>query len=299
MTAHPTRLLACALAALALGVAPPLNAQRSPLSQRADVIVLDRADAPVTNLTAADFVVREDGVAREVISVAPGPPPSPIVLLADTSQAVERAIPDLRKGLASFVDGIGTLDPAVQIGLRTFGERPTKVTDPTTAAMVQLGIERLFHRDGTGAYLLQAIVETSGDLAKAGATGAAIVVFVVESGPEFSQDDRMRVATALKRAGASLWVVVLQSRSGGLGSPEDRERAAVIGDGTIESGGLNLPVLSAQAIPQAFAKVQTYFASRLRITYGRPDTLVPPERLEIAARREDLRVLTPRWTAPK
>ena len=299
MTTHPFRLGACALAALAVGSLSTLDAQRSTLAQRADVIVIDRTGSPVTNLTAADVIVREDGVTREVISVEPGPPPSPIILLADTSQAVDRTIPDLRKGLSAFAAGLGAADPNVKIGLRTFGERPTKVADPTSAEMVQLGIERLFHREGTGSYFLQAIVETTSDLVKAETPGAALVAFVVEAGPEFSQDDRNRVSDALRRAGASLWVVVLQARGGGLGSPEDRERAAVIGDGSVESGGLSVPVLSSQAIPQAFSKVQTYFTSRLRITYSRPDRLIPPEKLEIAARRDDLKVLAPRWTAAK
>jgi hypothetical protein len=296
MTTQTTRLLTCAALWAAATVVMPAQSQRSPRQQQTDVIVVDRNNSAVTNLTMDDFVVREDGVAREVISVGPGQPPSPIVLLVDNSQASEPTILDLRKGLTGFVDAIAASDSAVQIGLRTFGERPTKVSDPTTAALVRLGIERIFHRSGTGAHMLEAIVETSNDLAKSGAVAPAIVVFVVEAGPEFSQDDRPRVAEALKRAGATLWVVALQARAGALvSSTEARERAAVIGDGTVESGGLSLPVLSSQSIPQAFERLHALFTSRQRITYGRPDTLIPPETLEITTRREDLRVLAPRW----
>ncbi|HUF48019.1 MAG TPA: hypothetical protein VMM93_09390 [Vicinamibacterales bacterium] len=296
MTSMISRVAVTLIAATMLATAAsPLLAQRSPRQQQADVIVVDRDQNPVTDLGPTDFVVREDGVAREVISVTPGPPPSPIMLLVDNSQASEPALLDMRRGLGAFVDALA--DHEVQIGLRTFGERPTKVSDPTSPGMVRLGIDRLFHRAGSGAHMLEAIVETARELEKAGTAGAAIVVFVIESGPEFSQDDRPRVVSALKAARATLWTVVLQSRGGGPTSPEARERAAVIGDVTAESGGLNLPILSSQSIPQAFERLRTLLVARQRITYGRPDTLVPPERLEVASGREGLRVLAPHWAS--
>jgi hypothetical protein len=295
MMRTPIRFAACAAVCGLAAAVVSTHAQRAP--QQVDVIVVDRNNNPVTDLAVGDFVVREDGVAREVSAVGAGTPPSPIVLLIDTSQAAESSIADLRKGLTSFVTALTTGASPVQIGLRTFGERPTKVADPTTGSVVQLGIDRLFHRAGTGAHMLEAIVEASNDLAKIKAVGPAIVAFVVESGPEFSQDDRPRVAEALQRAGATLWVVSLQARAGALvNTPENRERAAVLGDGTIESGGLNLPILSPQGITSALERLRTLFTSRLRVTYGRPDTLVPPEKLEITTRRADLRVLAPRWT---
>jgi hypothetical protein len=297
MTRSLVRFAACAVScsvAAAAGVMSA-DAQRGP--QQTDVIVVDRDNNPVTNLTVRDIIVREDGMAREVATVGPGGPPSPVVLLIDTSQAAEPAIADLRKGLTSFVAALTAAGSPVQIGLRTFGDRPTKVNDPTSGAAVQRGIDRLFHQPGTGAHMLATIVETSNDLVKAGAVRPALVAFVAESGPEFSQDSRPRVAQALQRAGATLWVVVLQTPAGGLvDTAENRERAAVIGDGTIESGGLDFRVLSPQGLPPAFDRLRTLFTSRLRITYARPDTLIPPKEREVTTRREDLRVLAPRWT---
>ena len=125
MTTWTTRLVACALAA---ALAAPLAAesQRSPQQQRADIIVVDRDNKPVTDLTPEAIIVREDGVAREVISVEPAGPPSPVVLLVDNSQAAEPAILDLRKGLTDFVTAISTTDstPAT----------PARNHTPSTAA---------------------------------------------------------------------------------------------------------------------------------------------------------------------
>lgn len=296
MTRTILRLGVCVAACSVVGAAalPSADAQRGP--QQTDVIIVDRDDNPVTNLTVRDLIVREDGVAREVASVSPGGPPSPVVLLIDTSQAVEPAVAQLRTGLTSFVAALDAAKGPAQIGLRTFGDRPTKVTDPMTGAAVQRGIDRLFHQPGTGAHMLDTIVEACNDLVKTRAVRPALVAFVAESGPEFSQNDRPRVAQALQRAGATLWVVVLQAPAGGLATTtENRERAAVIGDGTVESGGLNLQVLSPQGVPGAFERLAKLLASRVRITYARPESLIPPKELEITPRREGLRVLAPHW----
>jgi hypothetical protein len=297
MTRTTLRSMACAAAGgvLAVTALVSADAQRGP--QQTDIIVVDRDDNPVTTLTVRDIVVREDGVAREVATVAHAGPPSPVVLLVDTSQAVEPAVSQLRTGLTSLVTSLNGSKQPVQIGLRTFGDRPTKVADPTTTGTAVRGaIERLFHQPGTGAHMLDTIVETCTDLVKTGAVRPAIVAFVAEAGPEFSHNDRPRVAQALQRAGATLWVVVLQASAGGiLTTDENRQRAAVVGDVTTESGGLHVQVLSPQGIPAAFERLARLLTSRVRVSYARPEALIPPKALEVTLRREDVRVLAPRW----
>lgn len=270
------------------------GAQRGP--QHVDIVVVGRDDRPVTNVTVRDLIVREDGVAREVATVAPAGLPSPVVLLIDNSQAAAPAVADLRQALTSFVTALTLGDQPVQVGWWTFGDRPTRVATQATGAVVQREVDRLFTVPGTGAHLLATIVQVCNELVKAGAVRPALVAFVAESGPEFSHEDRPRVAEALQRAGATLWVVYLQAPSGTLPeTPENRERAAVIGDTTRDSGGLSLPALSAQGIGPAFARLQALLASRLRVGYARPEALVQPTRLEITTRTGDTRVLAPRW----
>ena len=63
------------------------------------VSALDEKGAPVAGLGPSDFVVREDKVAREVLSVAPATEPMQIALLVDNSQAAEPYIRDLREAL--------------------------------------------------------------------------------------------------------------------------------------------------------------------------------------------------------
>jgi len=71
---------ACVAAAGAATSGVPQASQR-----HVYVSVTDDGD-PVANLTVDDFVVRENGVAREVLSVAVAPPPTHIGLVIDDSE---------------------------------------------------------------------------------------------------------------------------------------------------------------------------------------------------------------------
>jgi hypothetical protein len=258
--------------------------------------VLDRSDAPVLDLSVDDVIVREDGVAREVVRVVPAPPPTDIVLLADDTQAAAPTLRELREALNGFANLIADLEPAPAVRVTTFGDRPTVLVDFTPAfSAVSRGIERIVTRPGAGATLLEAIDETASALRRRKAQRPVIVAFVTEAAPEFSNLRHTDIADALRESGASLWTVVLTSPRGGGSGDAGRERDIVIGDVTRQSGGRNQPVLSAQGLPSAFAQLAAQLASRWEITYGRPDTLIPPSKIEVEMRDSSRQVLAPRW----
>ena len=280
-----------------LGAAALTSADQRENRERGILVsVTTSADAPVTDMAAADFVVRENGVAREVVRVSPAPPPSHVVLLVDDSQALQANVPYIRPALTMAIGRFAALTPGPQMALYTFGERPTRRVDFTpNPDQILDTVKRLFPLTGSGAYFLQAITDVCRDLRKREAASPVIVAFVAEAGPEFSSELHSQIADALRGAGASLWAVTLQQGAQSPNAPAIRERSAVLGDVVAHSGGVNKVILSGQSIENGFKTITTMIDSRYLVTYGRPDSMIPPEKIEVTSRRRDVRVRASRW----
>ena len=273
------------LTALAAGVTTPSWSQS--LEREAYVAVTDDAGEPVAGLTEEHFEVREDGVAREVLRVRRATEPMQIVLLVDNTQASDSAIPDIRRALTAFVEELGGDH---EIGLATFGERPTlRVSGTTDVAAIEEGIGRIFAMPNAGSYLLDAIAETTRGFARREAPRPVIVAITVE-GTEFSYANDQHVIRDLVSTRTPLYVmaVPLGGRSSPLGSVEERNRAIVFDRGTKESGGRLIELLSDTALPERMGRLARTLGMQYLVTYARPDALVPPERLTVTVSRPGL-----------
>src|SRR6185369_11845871 len=118
---------------------------------------------------------------------------------------------------------------------------------------------------GAGAYLLEAITESTKALMKKKATRALIVAFVAEDGPEFSNETHDMIEKSLKNAGASLWTIAVQGRQQ-QDSIAQRERAQVVNDIAVASGGGNKMILDRQGVDRAFREVATWITSQIDVT---------------------------------
>ena len=65
---------------------------------------------------------------------------------------------------------------------------------------------------------------------------------------------------------------------------------------TAKSGGTRDTVLDRMSIESGFSKLADRLALQYAVTYSRPDSLVPPSKLEITSTRPGLRVLAPKWS---
>jgi hypothetical protein len=280
-----------------LAVAPHAQqSTRSPRQRAVVVTVLDRDGKAIQDIAPDQFTVREDGAAREVLGVGKPTDPMSVVLLVDTSDGIQPLVQDIRQGLETFGKTMFDKQPGVSIATMSFGERPTIEADfSTTNPGFQSGVHRIFARTGSGSYFLEAITEAVKNLKKHQAARPVIVAFVSESSPEFSTQTRDQIAESLKSIGAQLWVAVLQGRGANL-SEEERNRSAVIGDVTKLSGGTSDMLLSRLGIAQKIADIADRLTSQIVVTYSRPDALIPPERVDVAVKRDGARVLWPHWT---
>lgn len=293
------RLVAFGLAVVASSPADfSLQAQSrpreaNPRTRDVYVAVVDSKGVPVTGLSAADFAVREDGTAREVLKAGPATEPMQIIVLIDDSAAATDAIQRMREGLTAFVD---KLQGKAEIGLVTIGERPTSLVQYTTdTAALKKGIGRLFARPGAGAYLLEGILEAARGLEKRAPARPAIVALTTE-GVEFSNLQHDQVLKPLQASGAAFHVIAIGMPSSSM-SDEMRNRNVVLAEGTERSGGRRDQLLAESSIPEALPRVANEMLNQYVVTYGRPETLIPPEKIEVSVSRPGVTVRAPTRTA--
>jgi VWFA-related protein len=256
-----------------------------------NVSVVDSKGEPVTGLTAADFVVKEDNVAREVLKAGPATEPLTVALLVDDSQALTSGVQFIRDGARDFVKGLAG---KAEIAVITFGERPTIAQDYTRDEQAVLAATgRVFPRSGAGSYLLDAIVETSKGLQKKEAARPVIVVLMLED-VEFSNRYYEQVLNELEKSRAALHVVAIGTPDSGVNSDEIRNRNQVIAEGTVRTGGRRDQVLALSGAPGRMAQLAKELVNQYTITYARPDSLIPPERLDVSTTRPGLTARGPR-----
>ena len=285
-----SNVLSLLVLSVVLGMTVPAGAQRPAQASDARtrdiyVSVLDGKGNPAAGLTAKDFTVREDNVEREVVRAVPADAPLDIVLMVDDSQAATRAIPYIRDGLTKFVERMA---PKGRIGLVTIGERPTNITERTSdVAELQKGIGRIFARSGTGAYLLQGIVEVSRGFQLREAQRPVLIAITTE-GVEFSNDQAEVVIKELHKSGVTFHALALGTPSASL-SDEMRNRNMVLADGTEQTGGRREQLLTDMAIPGTLQRIADELLGQYLVSYSRPEALVPPERIKVGVTNPELK----------
>jgi VWFA-related protein len=256
------------------------------------VAVLDKADAPVSGLAANEFIVREDGLAREILRVSPAIEPLQIALLIDTSQAIEPHVADLRTALRAFFMEMGGKHEIALIGT---GERPTVLADYTRdSARLEKAIGSVFANTGSGTYLLDAVISAADALRRRKAPRPTIVSITAQ-GPEFSERHHDYVLEQLRESGAALHSLVLTKPGVISGNVDDQELEHSLAEGTDKTGGRRDDLLTSMALSDRLQVLARELNGQYRITYARPRTLLPPKAMEVAVKRPDLTARARRW----
>lgn len=283
-----TRLSSAAVLALLAVATAPLRVDAQATRRTLYVSALDKTGVPVSDLAPSDVVVREDDVAREVLTVAPADEPMQIAILIDDSQAAEPYIRDYREALPAFINGLmagnepGARNELALIGL---AGRPTIITDYTFDRELLLkGVQRIFSTTESGTYLLDGIKETSEGISKRRSPRPVIVAITTE-GPELSNRVYQQVLEALRASGAALHVIVV-------GRPVNNslDRSVVIAEGPRTTGGQYDNILSSSALTNRLKQLAAELTHQYRVIYARPQSLIPPERVTVSAGREGLTV---------
>lgn len=261
--------------------------------------VVDAKGQPVLGVGPKDLVVREDGQTREILRVAKDDDPMQIALLVDNSVSMRNDLLDLRRAISTFVT---SLRPGVQVALLTLAERPTIVVSYTAdhAALLK-GVDRIVAYDA-GNFLLDGIAEASEGLTKR-PVARPVMVVVTGTGPELSYRHYASVLRPLRDSGAALHAIMVTGANvesimhaaetrnaadsvGGIGGVG---RDFVLGRMTKETGGRYEEVLSMSILIVKLQQLSSEISNQYRVTFARPQRLIPPKSTEISARQPNMR----------
>ncbi len=136
-------------------------------------------------------------------------------------------------------------------------------------------------------------MELSRGIEKREAKRPVIVVMAVESGTEFSNLYYTKVLDALKRSGATLHVLAIGSPASS-DTDEMRNRNMTIAEGTSLTGGRNDQVLAESGLADRLAQLADEMTNQYVVSYSRPETLIPPEKIAVSVGKPGLTVRAPK-----
>ena len=295
-----TSLRAAALVvACLLGAGLPAEASAKagePQTRRVYVTAVDGRGAPVIDLTAADFTVKEGGKEREISKAGPATGPLQIAILVD-----DNGTGIFRYAIGKFIE---PLLGRAEFGISTVTGQLLRIVDYTqNAAVLSEAIAKLNARPATndGGQLLDAISETAQDLQRRKA-GRPVIVALTVGGEEHSTLPAHHVLDKLRQSGAALHVIAVsntalrsQSNPGTAAAllGENMNLNEVLGDGPKQSGGRREEIVAATGITGGLNQLAESLKHQYVIEYVLPDGVKPSDKLAITVKRKDVTLRAP------
>jgi hypothetical protein len=115
---------------------------------------------------------------------------------------------------------------------------------------------------------------------------------------EFSNRYYQQVLDEIDRARATVHVMAIGQPNPGT-SDELRNRNMVVAEGTARTGGRRDQLLAISATPEKMKQLAAELSKQYVVTYARPETLIPPQKLAVTVTRSGLTARAPtRAAAP-
>lgn len=260
------------------------------------VSVLEKGGAPVTDLSADDFVVKEGGKDREIVRAGMTTLPLRIALVVD-----DNGTGIFRYGVSKFIE---RLQGRAEFALSTVQGQHQKLVDYTgNVERLSAALGLLVARPATndGGQLLEGIFETAKDFQKRRAPRPIIVVLTV-GGEEHSTLPAHHVLEELEKSGAALNVIAINSSTIRAMATVSKPSALlesnlnlneVLGDGPKQSGGKREEIVASAGLVPGLQELAEALRNQYAVSFSRPDRPKDSEKLSISVKRSGLTVRAP------
>jgi VWFA-related protein len=255
------------------------------------VTITDSKGAAVPDLTAANFKVKEGGKDREIVKAVPATTKPHLALMVE-----ERLIGDTqtRVGLFEFVK---RLNGTAEISLVTVGLRNNSLTPFVTDVNTVLkAINELSLNPQPTSNLTECISDMAKTFDEQNVERPVMVVVAFAGGQVGATASS--ILNTLRQSGSQLYAVTFavpgagnSSNLGTMGDEAGREQ--VLGDGSKQSGGRRIEVVTTAAIQKSLQQVADDLAAQYQISYALPDGVKPDKRFNLSVDRKGLTVRAP------
>jgi hypothetical protein len=286
---------------------PPTAAQaRTGVTHTVFASVLAKDGSPITDLTPAEFSVREGGKLQSISSVKVATMPLRVHLIVSDggSGAFQLGVLRLMQAL------VGRAEFALTSVL---GQSERIMNFTGDRELIGDGIQKIGRRGGRqGTHqVMEAISTALTDIAAPGKHSVLIVLRIGNEEPSTMSASAVR--EALRKTGATMYVVSragaskpVPTYSGPGGTDEaarrqmdDAERAhtalnlnLVLGDGSRESGGYQQETALTSAVP-ALERLAREINNQYEITYSLTEGAKPSDRLQVMTTRKNVTLRAP------
>ncbi len=276
----PAAATVLVLTAAASGVAQQVAESRLIL-----LSVSDDRDRPVVDLLPDDFIVQEDGEAREVLNARLAD--YPIVLMVDNGGGTPGDFEPLRAAARHLLDRVGQR-PVVVGRISNPPALLTSLDDSRDAVLDALsGLSTSPARSSPA----QGIIRAAQMLANVGLPFSSIVVLSSEAS-ETSETSPNELVRVLASSRASLFAVV--HRRG----MRDRTNLDFLANLADQTGGQYIPIYSPSSFVPAVDRVADRLLAQMLVEYLEPPGARPTDEVRVGVRLPGARVrglgITPR-----
>ncbi len=271
-------------------LAPSAPVDAAPAERTVYVTVVDGNGIAVTDLTAADLVVKEGGKERDVVKAGRASAKMRLTIAVEERLMADAAV---RQGMFAFMKRV--ID-AAEVRLVTIGLRNHTAADYTTALDALVGaINKLTLNPRPESQVAEGVLEVANEFITA-KTERAVLVVLAFSGGQGGVDPRS-VLDKLRQSGITMSSVTLaggttdSSSAASLADQSGREQ--VLGDGPKQSGDAGSTSRAPERFPRPCSRSPSDLLAQYAITYTLPDGVKPDKRFSISSKRRGVTLRAP------